>query len=130
MRKLILPLVAAVATVFVADAGVLQDYFDNSVRPVATMAVDAPAEELSQSGLTSASTAMISADEFRNLWNSANFDPSAALILSEDNDDGKVKVWRADEGDNSEVLMLIDGSGTTMSICASGPKAAVDKFLE
>ena len=82
MKKILMTLALAMAGGFSINAGTLIDFFNNNVRPVATMIMDAPAEEIEKEGLKSVTTAMLSEEAANKISQEIKFAEPVNLFLN------------------------------------------------
>lgn len=114
------------AAVFCLQAGTLGDAF-TKIRPNAAMVQDATAEDLKSDGLTAASVAMLDASAMEKALAAVPADLKPIIdVVDEGN---TIKAYMVEDGNDSEVLMLIAGVAQNIAIYAQGPAEAVAKML-
>lgn len=126
MKKFFLSLVMALMAVICMQAGNLGDVFEKTVRPVAVRAQDVPAEQVAAQGLKSASMAVLTPEAF------AAAEAAVAELTPAVNETElgvNVKGYVNEDGENSELLVLISGQGQNMAMFMTGNADAIKKAL-
>lgn len=132
MKKIFTALALAAVAVFGASAAELQDFFNQKIRPVSTMAINVPESELAEDGLNASSVAILSNEAMEKLMKEAAFVSPVELIVETKEGGTAVKVWMcpAKVDGNTEVLLFNSDGDNNVAVFASGPKDAVNKMLE
>ena len=132
MKKILTTLAIASVAVLGASAAELQNYFNQKVRPVSSMAMNVPESELKEDGLKSSSVAMLSNEAMDKLVKEECFISPVELMIDSNENDAIAKVWMCpgDEDGITEVLLFNRSGDGNIVMFASGPLDAVNKLME
>lgn len=135
MKKILIALALAAVAVSGASAAELQNFFNNSVRPVASMAMNVPDSQLDEDGLKSGSVAMVPKEAMAKFMKETSFASPVEFILETKEGNATVKVWQCpgDADGFKEVLLFTSDSvndENNVVVLASGTQEAINKMLE
>lgn len=130
MKKILMTLALAMAGGFSINAGTLIDFFNNNVRPVATMIMDAPAEEIEKEGLKSITTAMLSEEVADKISQEIKFAEPVTMFLNSNEGGNVVKAWILPSGAETEAFLLIKSPQTNIVIIMIGDENSISEAVQ